>query len=271
MHILTCMKKTKTVWAYLAGKYQLLVEKKYTTIAGTLVFFLLMSLVPMLFWATLLLGKLHVETPNAVTLPGLDEVGALLDYIRREAQNATSGASVFLLITSLYSATNLFYQMRKSGELIYEASYRGNSLKTRLGAVGVLFLLLALIVMAAMIFAIVSVVFSRFLGEGWEVLLRYLLLGALAFFLVFFLNLYICPYKASPKCFVFGSFLTVVAWVMAIIGFSIYLKIGNMGRLYGALTAVIVFLLWLYMLTVCFVAGVIFNSERVVSNPRLRK
>ena len=250
-------------WKGLALKYRLLIEKKYTTVAGTLVFFLLMSLVPMVFWTTLLLGKLHVQVAAPMALPGLETVAEFLEYVGKEAQNATSGASVFLLVTSLYSATNLFYQMRKSGEIIYGVPYRGQGIKTRLGAVALLFLMLALILLTLLAFAILSFFLSRFVSGGWEAAVQYLLLFTLAFFLVFFLNLYICPYKASPSCFLSGSLLTVAAWVVSIVGFTFYLKIGNLNRLYGALSAVIVFLLWLYVLTICFVGGVIFNSEKV--------
>jgi membrane protein len=259
------MGRYKKVGEYLWGRFSLLNEKKYTTIAGTLVFFFLMSLVPMLFWATLLLGKLHVEISATISLPGTETVVQLLEYLQEEAQNATSGASVFLLVTSLYSATNLFYQMRKSGEIIYGVPYIGKGLKTRLSALVILFLLLALIAVAAIAFTILSFFLAKIANSFWEVAAKYSLLVLLAFLLVVFLNLYICPYKVSPKYFLVGSLLTVGAWTVAIFGFAIYLRIGNVGRLYGTLSAVIVFLLWLYMMTVCFVSGVIFNSERVLS------
>lgn len=265
MDILIVMGKWKRTYGYLTDTLRLLGEKKCTTLAGTLVFFLLMSMVPMLFWATLLLGKFSFDVAETFALPGMDEVSGLLDYVRQEAQNATSGASVFLLITSLYSATNLFYQMRKSGEIIYQTSIRGQGLKTRLGAVVLLFLVLSLVVLTVLAFSIFSFFLSRLLDGGWQMIVRYLLLATLAFLLVLFLNLYVCPYTVSAKRFVLGSLLTVVAWAISIVGFGVYLKIGNLSRLYGALSAVIVFLLWLYVLTVCFVAGVIFNSRRVLS------
>ena len=50
-----------------------------------------------------------------------------------------------------------------------------------------------------------------------------------------------------------------------------------MSRLYGALSAIIIFLLWLYILMICFIIGVIFNSERVLRvmrgsvNPNMHK
>lgn len=259
-----CMGVWKRIWQYISGQYRQLSEKKYTTLAGTLVFFLLMSLVPMLFWATLLLGKLQVET-TAFALPGMEQFSEIFEYIRREAQNATSGASVFLLITSLYSATTLFYQMRKSGEIIYGTSSLSGGLQTRLGALALLFLMMSLIALTLMGFTSVSFFLGSLFGEGWEAPVRYILLLLLAFLLVFFLNLYICPYPAPPKCFWLGSLLTVAAWAVSLLGFTVYLRLGNLDRLYGALSAVIVFLLWLYVMTICFISGVIFNSQKVES------
>ena len=78
------------------------------------------------------------------------------------------------------------------------------------------------------------------------------------------LNMYICPYKEKIRSFLPGATITVVAWVLAVLGFSIYLKIGSMSKLYGALSTVIVFLLWLYVLMICFMIGVIFNSEKIL-------
>ena len=60
--------------------------------------------------------------------------------------------------------------------------------------------------------------------------------------------------------------MTIVAWMIAVIGFSVYIKVGNVGRLYGALSTVIVFLLWLYILMIGFIMGVIVNSEKITQD-----
>ncbi len=257
------MNKLKRAWRFLYGKYDLLSAKKYTTVAGTLVFFLIMSIVPMTFWIVLLLGEMPVDTERVLSLPVFDSVKEVFDFIREEAQNAASGASLFLLITSLYSATTLFYQMRKSGEIIYEFPHVRKGVKTRLGAIVLLFLVIALVLLTLLLFAVGSIILSQIFTGLWEAVAEYLLLAILAFLLVFFLNIYICPYKVPLFLFLPSSLLTVGAWAVAIGGFAVYLKLGNISRLYGALTALIVFLLWLYMLTVCFTSGVIFSSERV--------
>ncbi|MDE7158107.1 MAG: hypothetical protein K2N74_00875, partial [Clostridiales bacterium] len=41
--------------------YAALVDYRYTTMAGTLVFFLIMSLVPFLFWLTMLFGNAGLD------------------------------------------------------------------------------------------------------------------------------------------------------------------------------------------------------------------
>ena len=102
------MKKLRNFIAWCKGKYALLAEKKYTTLAGTLVYFLIMSVTPLAFWLTLLFGRLSIDPEKVLTLPVFDSVENILLFIQKEAANATTGASVFLLATTVYSATNFF-------------------------------------------------------------------------------------------------------------------------------------------------------------------
>lgn len=239
--------------------------KKYTTIAGTLVFFLITSIMPLTFWLTLVIGRLPIDTEQIFELSVFSSVKSVLDYIRREAANATTGASVVLIFTTLYSSTNLFYQMRRSGEIIYEHYKPRQGFRLRLGALVLMLLIVLMILAFVLIFALGTFLFSRVLPAPLEKVADYALLAALAFALVLLLNAYICPYKTSMKHFIPGAALTVAAGAVAATGFAVYLQISNMDKLYGALSAMIVFLLWLYVLMICFIAGVIFNSERVVA------
>jgi uncharacterized BrkB/YihY/UPF0761 family membrane protein len=230
-----------------------------------------MSIVPLSFWLTLLIGKLPIQTDQVLALPVFDSVKDILLYVQQEAENATTGASIILIFTTLYSSTNLFYQMRKSGEIIYDYRRPKHGLKLRLGALALLFIVVLLILAFVVTFALGTILFSRFLPAILERIADYTLLVALAFALALLLNAYICPYKAPLKKFVPGALLTVGAWAVAVTGFAIYLKISNMDKLYGALSALIVFFLWLYALMICFIAGVIFNSERVIRSKRKGK
>ena len=257
------MGKLRRFYRFLRSRYELLSMKKYTTIAGTLVFFLIMSIVPLTFWLTIFIGKLPVDTEQVLRLSVFSSVKKVLDYVRREATNATAGASLLLLITTLYSSTNLFYQMRRSGELIYDYHRPKQGFRLRVGALVLMLIVMLMVVVFMLLFALGTFLFSRLLPAALELAADYALLIALSFALVLLLNMYICPYKTKVKRFIPGTVVTVSAWAVAVVGFAIYLKISNMDKLYGALSTVIVFLLWLYMLMVCFIAGVIFNSEKI--------
>lgn len=262
------MGRLRKVYGFFKDKYELLSLKKYTTIAGTLVFFLIMSIVPLSFWLTLLIGKLPIDTERILALPVFESVKNMLTYVQKEAMNATTGVSVILLVTTLYSSTNLFYQIRRSGEIIYDFRRKKHGLKLRLGALVLLLVVMALVIAFLLLFALGSSLFSRLLSSTWERVADYVLLIALSFMLALLLNMYICPYKAKIRRFLPGSFVTVLLWIVAVIGFSVYLKISNVDRLYGALSTIIVFLLWLYILMICFIIGVILNSEKIIEEKK---
>lgn len=262
------MKKLRRLYREGKRKYDVLTAKKYTTLAGTLVFFFVMSVMPLSFWLSLFLAKLPVDTNQILELPVFDSVKTVLSYVRTEAENATAGVSLVLLVTSLYSATNLFYQMRRSGELIYDYRRPKRGLRLRVGALALTLIVLATFAAFLLIFALFAFLAAHVLSKPLERVCDYLLLTGFSFALVMLLNAYVCPYKVRFRRFLLGSFVTVGAWAVAVVGFSMYIKIGNVSRLYGALSAVIVFLLWLYALMICFVVGVIVNSEKITKELR---
>jgi membrane protein len=265
------MNKLRMLYEYLKDKYRLLSLKKYTTLAGTLVFFFVLSILPLSFWLSLLLGKLPINTDELLSLPVFESVKNVFIYVKDEAERASAGASIILIITTLYSSTNLFYQIRRSGEIIYDYHRENAGLRLRLGALILLIMVMGLVISFLLAFALGSFLFSLFFSRAWQMIADYALLSVVAFFLILLLNVYICPYKASMRYFLPGTFITLSLWGMAVVGFSVYLRISNLSQLYGALSAVIVFLLWLYLLMVGFIIGVIWNSEKILIAKRQKR
>ena len=266
------MVKRRNVWQYLKDKYRLLTLKRYTTIAGTLVFFLIMSIVPLTFLLTLFVGKIPFDLEKILSLPIFESVQDVIQFVQLEAQKATTGVSIVLLATTLYSSTNLFYQMRRSGEIIYETHKPKQGWRIRLGSLVVLLITILMTLVFVVLFTLGGLFFSRYLSAQTERIIEYSLLILLSFSFILLMNMYLCPYKTKTKYFIFGSIFTTIAWILAVVGFSFYLKISNMDKLYGALSTIIVFLLWLYVLMNCFIIGVILNSEAILKqNKRTHK
>lgn len=253
--------KLKAAFRFLKRKYDVLARKKYSTLAGTFVYFLVMSVMPFSVWLTLIFGRMNLPVERVFELPVFASVENAITFIREEALLARKGASVVLLFTSLYSATGLFYHMRRGGEILYGYTRKKSGWRVRVSALLFSFAVMLASALLLAVFAGGAVLFAR-VFSGWALFVcDYFLLLSLSFFLVLMFNAYVCPYKVKFKEIVKGTLFTVAAWAAALAGFAVYLKFGNTSRLYGAISAVFVFLLWLYVLMLCFVAGVAFNSE----------
>ncbi|MDE5896368.1 MAG: YihY/virulence factor BrkB family protein, partial [Clostridia bacterium] len=257
-------KQNPLVKGYQWGKRAIgtLSRNRYTTLAGTLVFFLILSIVPFLFWLTLLFGSAGVPTEVILELELFGWASDLLLFLKQNAEGATAGVSVLLLATTLWSSSSFFYHLRRSGEIIYGYNREKNGWKVRLSAFAVTFCVLLYFLVAGGVL-IGAIIVSRYLRPWLAYPVTYLLVLVAGFFAAWILNGYICPYRAAPADTVLGSLFTAIAWLVASAAFSVYLKFVNTERLYGALSTVVVFLLWLYWRMICFTAGVIYNRYRM--------
>ena len=246
--------KAKNTLAYLSSK-------KYTTIAGTLAFFLILSIVPFIFWLTLLFGNLNLDYDQIFSLSIFAGIRDVLSYFLEAAQSATAGASVILALTTLYSSTTLFYHMRRSGEIIYDYRRRKSGILLRISALILLFVIMLLLFAEVGVFLFLGGFIRRLFHTVFAQIAVYIILAGLAFLLVLILNLHVCPYRVNLKNVVWGSLLTVLMGGVASFWFSLYLSLSSMEKLYGAITLLIVFLLWVYILMICFVTGVIVNCH----------
>lgn len=257
--------------ARVRSAYSYLASKKYTTLAGTMAFFLVLSIVPFLFWLTLIFGRLNIDYDQIFDLEIFAGIRDFLFYLRDSAKSATVGASVILLATTLYSSTNLFYHMRRSGEIIYDYKRKKGGAVLRLSALALIFVVMLLLLAEAILFLLCNALLRRAFPSFLAQLGIYAILGVLAFFFIVILNLYVCPYRVRFSNVVWGSLLTLLIGGLASFGFTIYLTFGSVEKLYGAVALFIVFLLWLYVLMICFVTGVIFNCYLIERDKKLEK
>ena len=240
-------------------------DKRFSTLAGTLVYFLLMSVTPFLFWVTLLIGE--VDFSEILSYELFSAVAPVLEYLQASAAVATSGAGIILLVTSLWSSTNFFYHLRRSGEIIYDNISKKNGVSLRLTSL----LAVLISVLFVAMFVLVPFLSINFLQiimpEYFAQAISFVFLAMAAFFVAYLLNVFACPYKLGFENTVAGAMLTVILWIICAVGFSIYLQFANPQKLYGAVTAIIVFLLWCYLMINSLILGIIYNAKYAHLSP----
>lgn len=234
-------------------------NKQFSTIAGTLVYFLLMSIAPFTLWLTLVFGNVNAEKVLSHEL--LQSVSPFLRQLKSSAESAAGGAGIILLVTTLYSSTNFFYHLRRSGEIIYGSAKRKSGVKLRLIA---LLLIFSTFILGAVIAALTVTgkwLLEKLMPFYIADVISYAFLTALAFLIALVLNLFACPYRLKAEEAVAGSLLTTALWLVCLIGFTVYLQFASPEKLYGKIASLIIFLLWCYVMMTCFVIGIIYNGS----------
>ena len=250
------------------GALALLSYHRVTTIAGALTFFLVLSLVPLFFWLTLLFGKSGLPLEE-LSFELFDWAEELLFYVSEHAGKAASGAGVLLIVTTLWSGSAFFYHLRRSGEILYGVLRPHKGLRVRFEAIA--FTLGVLLFFAAAAGALVLVRrLLRTLPPPLEMLLSGAVFLLLGFGAAYLLNRYIAPVKLPARAFFRGSLVTALLWLGASAVFLVYARLGSKEKLYGALSLVVVFFLFLYWLAVCFAAGVVVNKNGGLTNRKKR-
>lgn len=240
------------------GIFRYFSDKRFSTIAGTLVYFLLMSIAPFLLWLTLVFGNVNVERIFSHEL--FESARPVLHYLKASAESAAGGAGIIFLLTSLYSSTNFFYHLRRSGEIIYNSKRVKGGIKLRLASLLLIFAAITLVAVLAGFSVVATWVLEKYLPYLLAETISAVFMTAIAFAVALVLNLFACPYKIKISEALSGSLLTTALWLVFLIGFSVYMRFASPERLYGKIAAIIIFLLWCYIMMNCFVIGVIYNG-----------
>lgn len=261
------MENSSTAYETVKQTVKYYTDKRFSTIAGTLVYFLLMSITPFMLWLTLVLGNIDVSRFLNHRL--LEGASPILRYLKSSAESAADGAgvsgtggiSIIFLATSLYSSTNFFYHLRRSGEIIYEASDTKSGLRLRLMSVGLICAAIISIALVAAVSVIGTAFTEKFLPVWLSNSISLIFITALMFGTAVILNIFACPQKLKPSNAAVGSLLTTALWLIIGAGFGVYLKFASPEKLYGKIASLIVFLLWCYVMMCCFVVGMINNGK----------
>ena len=249
--------------------------------AAGLTYYSVLSLFPALLVMVALIGLLgqHPETTDKI----LQIVGKLgpstaVETLRGPIVGVVrnkGGAGALLglgLLGALWSASGYVAAFMRASNEIYEVPRERRFLRklsVRLGLTVLMTVVSAVIAIALVITGPLAEAIGSVIGLGaaavtawsiakWPVIV---LLAAVAFSLLYFG----APNVRQPglRSLLPGALVAVVIWIVASIGFAVYLaNFGSYNETYGTLGAVIVLLLWLYIANTAIVFGSLFNAER---------
>jgi membrane protein len=208
-------------------------------------------------------GELAKSLPS-----GADQLlTAQLTNVVNAGRQALSIGLVLSLLALLWSVSSGVQGLIKSLNLIYDeqetrgfVKLRGLSLLLTLGAIVVTVVALALITVFP------SAIDRLGLGQAGQVaasVARWVVLAVLvlvALGLVYRLG----PDRANPRWRWVspGAVVALVLWLLGSVGFSYYVdNFGKYNQTYGALAAVIILLLWLFLSAFAVLLGAEFNAE----------
>jgi membrane protein len=255
-------------------------EDKLNHWAAALTYYSVLSMFPALLVLVSLLGLFG--DPERVTKVLTDTVSALgpstaADTFQRPIESITNnrgGAGVVFVVSvvgALWAASGYVSAFADASNTIYEVDegrpfWKAKPLQ--------LVITLVLIIMAALV-ALALVLSGPIVGAlGGALGLSDTALTAWRFakwpaMLVLVMVIFGVLYYTGPNARVSGirwvtggAVLALVAWIVASIGFALYVgNFGSYNKTYGALGGVVVFLLWLWLTNVAILLGAEFNAE----------
>ncbi|PXY25250.1 YihY/virulence factor BrkB family protein [Prauserella sp. PE36] len=251
-------------------------EDNLSVLAAGVAFFGFLALFPALIAALTLYGL--VADPQQIAdqtrritdaLPG--SAGQLIGEQLTAAANAGGGALtiglVIALLAALWSASSGVSNLMTAVNVAYGEEETRGFVKLRAIALVLTLGVIAFALLTLALVAVVPAVFSALdLGLAGRIggeVVRWLLLIGL--FTVSLAVLYrIAPDRAAPRWrwVSTGAGLATVLWIVASVGFSLYISFfGNYNKTYGALAGVVVLMLWLYLTSYLVLLGAEINAE----------
>jgi len=243
-------------------------------LAAGVAFYTLLALFPAIIAGVSIYGL--VADPQTVR-DQIDKLTQMLSpstaqLLTEQIKQVTSGAggalglaTVIGILTALWSASsgmkalitgvNLAYDEGESRKFV---KLRGLSILLTLGAMVLLAVAGATIVGFPPIADSLPTVLQWVLG-----ILRFVVLAVLLVLGLAALYRY-APDRDEPKWtwVSWGSGVATVLWILASIGFSIYVNsFGNYNKTYGALAGIIILMFWLYLTAVIVLVGAELNTE----------
>lgn len=244
--------------------------------AAQLSFYFLLALFPALLCLTALIGMLPLEQvlqrlmEYLRTVLPLESLNLVKGYLEQVRKGSGTGVLSFGMLGALWAASSGVAAIMSALNVVYEVNESRSFWKARLVAIGLtigsgFFVIFS--IFAIMMGGRISQWIAKWIGVGdmFVVLWAFIqwplvvlcMLGAVNATYHLAPNIRSSWSWSSP-----GAVVAVMLWLLASLGFKLYVEnFNNYNAAYGSLAAVVVLMLWLYMSGLALLLGAEINSE----------
>ena len=247
-------------------------ENTLSVHAAHVVFFVMVSFFPFVMFFFTLLRYTPLTEENIILLLEAvvpEGIRGVLEAWIREAYHQSSGTILSItVITTLWSGSKGFMGITYGLDKIYQVKNQRNWVVNRLSSLlytlafaGILMLSLIVLVYGNKILLAVDSFFSIEAPLFIGIFSLRSILGFGIFFLFFLLlYMFIPDRKANAKEEVPGALFTAVLWILFSYLFSVYVDyFSNFSSVYGSLTYIVLFMLWMYICVDILFFGALIN------------
>lgn len=241
-----------------------------------LAYYFMLALFPLIIFLISLLATAHATNVVGNFMATLQSLmpgqafGLIGGEVERIMSSPSGGLLTFGALGTLWAASSGVASLLQTLDTAYDVAETRSWLKLRAIALGLTLAFAVLIISGAVLLMTgdkISAFFAAKTGQAWMgtvgTWINYAL-GLAFMFLGLEVAYYFGPNVKDQKwAWVSpGSLVGVVLFVLSSVGFSLYLRFNDTySATYGSLGAVIVLLLWLYLLGIAVVAGGEVNAE----------
>ena len=240
--------------AFLKRVYHFIVDAKIPTMAGSLAFFLFLNGGSYLFLFVVLSMYLPFDLKTIVEKTLSD--GIFKDLIIYLVNHSKSlNYSVFLIVTSIYSSSSLYYHFMHIGEIVSKTP-QNHKISKRIKSLILVPVFLLFISLTSIAATLVSSIFNT----SYKIVLIIAIIGIVYVMLYIANKLIFHNDKRTLK----GILFSLIYFFIFTLLFILYLSyFSNFKVVYGVFSFLIILMLYIYVMCIGLLLGIYINSKNL--------
>ncbi|NLH93462.1 MAG: YihY/virulence factor BrkB family protein [Candidatus Cloacimonetes bacterium] len=251
------------LWDFLKRWFRLIIRERVMREAGSLTYITILGFVPFVVFLLLIVPdlpflNLQEKVFNLISNNLMPTSALAVNNVIEGMLEGRAGFNIINFVVMIISSYSLFRTIRDSFDRILKMEYhpKQDLLSQVIKFLGTI--ILGVFILVVLISSSSLPLISRLLRMPMLRWLTYLVPFVLQFLLLVFLYMLMPSIKVQRMSLVRGAFWTALIWMVVKSGFDTYiLRMTSYQKFYGTLSALPIFLLWIYVNWLIVLSGIV--------------